>query len=378
MIPLYKKTNSPYWFADLRSVGGGRVSTKRTNKRDAAKVADHMRTRALDKIQLGTQDELSVKDALDRYIRELDSDSYIRERKTDRDKLLGLNRWEGRDVHQWSAEMLMSEITTASMAELQDKRRGEGLSNASINSETKMVQRVYNLCSKEWGVNVHPGVAFRTFKTKTRMRRLSDEDEARLLLELNPSRKIKSVPNDPTSPRRLQMQDAYDLAIFLIDTGCRTGEATDVRWDQVSLEDGTVAFYRTKVQNEGLAAMTRRVKEMLVRRRSTYPGARYVFPRWDKLRVDGRFPRSGRYSLRAISKAIDRAGLNDDPAVVEKYGRFTPHSFRDTFCSRIQERGLPSAAAQQLLGHATDSMTRKYTHLESQDVAKKAAALLSQ
>lgn len=87
--------------------------------------------------------------------------------------------------------------------------------------------------------------------------------------------------------------------------------------------------------------------------------------------------RAGSRSLRAISRAIDRAGINDDPRVVKRYGKFTPHSCQDTFCSRVIERGLSTAGAQDLLGYATPTMTKKYAQLGPRDLAKKAAELLS-
>lgn len=377
MIPLKKRPNSPYWVADLRSVGLGRVSTKRTNKKEAAAVAEEMRRRALDRDQLGARDELSLKAALDRYIMTLDNPSYAKDRARLRDKLLGLGVWANRPTFSWSSDILVSEITTAMISDLQARRRAEGRYPAAINHETKMLQRTYRLCMNEWDVNVRPGVRFPILRVKSKKRRLTDEEETKLLTELDPTRPLKSVPSDPTNPRRLQMQDAYDLTVFLIDTGCRCGEAASVLWDRVSLQEDTVTFYRKKVDNEGLVGLTPRLKEILMRRRSMYPGARYVFPRWDKQRVDGRRARGGAMAMRAVSKAIERAGLNDDEDLVAQYGKLTPHSFRDTFCSRLLERGLSTAGAQDLLGHATPSMTKKYAHLASRDLAKKAAELLS-
>ena len=40
------------------------------------------------------------------------------------------------------------------------------------------------------------------------------------------------------------------------------------------------------------------------------------------------------------------------------------HSLRHTFCSIATEKGLPAEVIQAILGHKSDSMTRRYRHLK--------------
>ena len=40
------------------------------------------------------------------------------------------------------------------------------------------------------------------------------------------------------------------------------------------------------------------------------------------------------------------------------------HSLRHTFCSIATEKGIPAEVIQAILGHKSDSMTRRYRHLK--------------
>ncbi|MBF0252641.1 MAG: tyrosine-type recombinase/integrase [Candidatus Omnitrophica bacterium] len=39
------------------------------------------------------------------------------------------------------------------------------------------------------------------------------------------------------------------------------------------------------------------------------------------------------------------------------------HSLRHTFCSIATEKGIPAEVIQEVLGHKSDSMTRRYRHM---------------
>lgn len=56
---------------------------------------------------------------------------------------------------------------------------------------------------------------------------------------------------------------------------------------------------------------------------------------------------------RWIRKACDRAGIR----------RVGWHLLRHTFASRVVSRGVPIRTLQQLLGHASITMTERYAHL---------------
>lgn len=79
-------------------------------------------------------------------------------------------------------------------------------------------------------------------ETKGRLRWLTVDEERQFLdgLMLDAEQR----PND------MAMQDAWHLAMFLLDTGARHTEISSLRWELVDLERGTVNLYRNKVDNE--------------------------------------------------------------------------------------------------------------------------------
>jgi integrase len=329
---------------------------------------------ALDTQQLtdgGDVERITLREALDRFIAPLEG-SYRLDRERDRDKILGLHQWRDRGRFSLSPDKPLETLCSADVSRLRAARLQEGMAKSSINSEVRMLQRAYNLARTEWGVVVAPVVLFPVYKVKPKTRRLDAEEELRLLAELDPARE---VPTGDSEQAQAQRQDAYDLMVTLLDTGCRIMEASTLQWSQVNLQERYITFVRDKVETEGLMYMTDRLYEVLLRRRAGTEGHLYVFTAYKGGRPLPRKPRG--YAISAIRKAIKRAGLNEDPLTVERFGRFTPHGCRDTFTSRLIERGLSKRGAQTLLGHKTSSMTDKYTHLEERDVATKAAKLLS-
>ena len=85
---------------------------------------------------------------------------------------------------------------------------------------------------------------------KGKLRYLSTEEEQRFLYELNPDNfkqkhQIKGFIR--AEQVRLARQDAYDLAVTLLDLGCRYSEATHLRIDSIDLKTRTVELYRSKV-----------------------------------------------------------------------------------------------------------------------------------
>ncbi|HEY9684081.1 MAG TPA: site-specific integrase [Oculatellaceae cyanobacterium] len=77
---------------------------------------------------------------------------------------------------------------------------------------------------------------------------------------------VRSLPN-PTS---------CDFLTFLLFTGCRQTEASNLKWADVSLEDGFVLFRRTKNGHPHKLPVSSQVLGLLRRRREMYGGF-YVF-----------------------------------------------------------------------------------------------------
>jgi integrase len=172
-----------------------------------------------------------------------------------------------------------------------------------------------------------------------RYRWLTEEEEARLLM---------------ASADHLR-----DLLIFLLDTGARLNEATQLAWRDVQLDRqprGSVKFMVTKSGLPRSVPLTRRVEQILRRlKKSCSQGEQRVFlhrqtgPKHGQSRKAKPFNRPHK----AFYGACERAGISD----------FRIHDARHTFASRLVMKGVPLLEVSKLLGHSSLAMTMRYAHL---------------
>jgi integrase len=102
-------------------------------------------------------------------------------------------------------------------------------------------------------------------------------------------------PKDPEEhqvkyPELQQMlQDQYDLAATLIDTGLRHTELTEGLWHSVdTVNFSSLNFYREKVGSEGYLVCTSRLSAILERRFRRFGNSPYIFPaRHDPMKPRG-------------------------------------------------------------------------------------------
>lgn len=367
---LYRRTNSPYWWmrvAQLDSngkvVGYDRISTKRTDKAEAKLVAAARARREHDRTQLGVRDAATLGGAAKRYMDELAASGK---------GTASLNSYLKRVEFSTSRLKLTSPIealTRAELANLKSEMLSAGYSPKTVNNFVTFWVTVYNKAANDYNMAVAPGQNFKGLKmeVKEKTRYLLPGEEAKLLHELDPQRKVCVG-----SHVRKQMQDQYDLTIFLLDTGARYGEVAEVTWSSIdTINWKTINIYREKVGNEGTLVMTDRLREILKRRYDHCGTSPYVFPHRDDLNE------ARGYATKGIRNAIARAGLNTD-ALVKRYGKFTPHSLRHTFASRLVQNGVSLYAVSKLLGHSNTAMTERYAFLAPSHVAEQAAAILNQ
>lgn len=148
-----------------------------------------------------------------------------------------------------------------------------------------------------------------------------------------------------------------DLAIMvlMLDTGIRVRELCDIKVDDIRWEDGQILIHG-KNGEDRLVPIEEKTKRLL----KQYVKARgYSEVDWLFITVDDR--KMSRDSVR------DR---------IEKYGRManitnvrcSPHTFRHTFAKHSVQNGANVFDLQQILGHKTLEMSRRYVNLFSQDI----------
>lgn len=204
----------------------------------------------------------------------------------------------------------------------------QGITNATINRKMASLSKLFRHGYRS-GVIPRMPLFPRQKESEGRVRYLELDEEAELFLWLG-----------RYSPR------SEDLAIFLVDTGARLGEALKLRGGDVNFARKQVTFWQTKSGKPRTVYLTQRAIDAIKRA----PDPKKPFGD------------ISRWTFREHwNKAKDRAGLGDDPQVV-------PHVLRHTCASRLVQGGVDFRRVQTWMGHKTMQMTMRYAHLAPDDL----------
>ncbi len=207
--------------------------------------------------------------------------------------------------------------------------RQRGNSNATINRKmaalSKLLRKAYKMG------DIHSLPEFRRQKERAgRIRFLERDEEARLFAAI-----------------RSRSEDAYRLSVFLVDTGCRLGEALGLIWNDIQTH--RVSFWITKSGRSRTIPLTDRARAS-------------VTVSAEGRRLKGPFAMLNQPQYRAIwNDAKMEVGLGADTQVV-------PHILRHTCASRLVQGGIDIRRVQMWLGHQTLQMTMRYAHLATHDL----------
>jgi len=211
-------------------------------------------------------------------------------------------------------------------------RRKKLLSPASVNRELSTLRRLLRLAS-EW----------RVIDRVPRIRLLRGEHGREFVLTHEQEKLyLAAAP-----------VDLADVAILLLDSGLRIGEALSLEWPDVHLEPAagsmlgsvTARWSTTKNSKTRRVSLTERAVAMLRRRGPARTG--YVFHRGDGL-------------------PLYQAYLNEQHSTVRKLLKlpveFVPHSLRHTYGTRLGETGTDAFTIMRLMGHSSVTVSQKYVH----------------
>ena len=239
----------------------------------------------------------------------------------------------------------ISEITQSDIKEYQIKRRLEVLSLPKnqlkkeseinfrwINLEISTLHHFFNFCIEKGLIEKNPASGVKKLNELSRLKTLSDSDIEKL---------IAGATNKLTR----------DLITFLIYTGCRKGEALNLKWDDVDMQNDVIAIKGTKTKYDRYIPISKPLKELLsgIEKKQD---CLYVFNKnGAKL---GDFKKS-------FHTACKNAGFKD----------LHIHDLRHVFASKMVMNGTSLFITGELLGHRTTQMTKRYSHLVP-DTLKKA------
>ncbi|OYR11104.1 tyrosine-type recombinase/integrase [Brucella grignonensis] len=205
--------------------------------------------------------------------------------------------------------------------------RERGNSNATINRKMAALSKLLRKAHKMGDVYSLPEFV-RQKERAGRIRFLEYDEEKRLFAAV-----------------RSRCEDSYRLSIFLVDSGCRLGEAIGLTWNDI--QEHRVTFWLTKSNRSRTVPLTKRA------RKSTEIAHE---------RLKGPFSMLNQVRFRQIwNDAKIEVGLGTDDQVV-------PHILRHTCASRLVRGGIDIRRVQMWLGHQTLQMTMRYAHLATHDL----------
>src|ERR1022692_1930007 len=215
----------------------------------------------------------------------------------------------------------------------QPSRRGLPLSVASINRELATLRRLLRL-AQEW----------RLLDRIPRIRLLRGEHNREFVLShAVEARYLEAAP-----------QPLRDLAVLMLETGVRPGEAMGLQWPDVRLQQAVHAKHGYIVIRGGKSRnakrnlrLTARAAEMLKSRKATTKSD-WVFP--------GDEPEA----------AILGTSLDHQHATVREALKlpqdFVVHSLRHTMLTRLGEAGADAFSIMKIAGHSSVTVSQRYVH----------------
>ncbi len=229
----------------------------------------------------------------------------------------------------------LSDISTLDIKNYQAERKLEILNDPknggkkeseinfrSINIEKATLSHFFNFCIEHGYIQNNPAIRIKKLNELKRIKTLDDEDIKKL---------IDSAHNKLTK----------DLISFLIYSGCRKGEALNLKWDDVDLKNDVITIKGTKTKDDRYIPISKLLKELLS---GIDKKSEYVFTG-----INGKV----KDFKDSFKSACKKAGLKD----------LRIHDLRHVFGSKMVMNGTSLYITGKLLGHKTTQMTKRYSHL---------------
>ncbi len=327
-----------YYYYDMM-IDGIRYkgTTKTSDKSLAEKIASTIKSDILrQKHDLPTSvnyaDDYNFQDAWEQYLKSQLSGAKNQERKIFAAKnflpLFGNKSIKSVSKAEIENYQLKRKLEIMAMPKNINKRE-QDIAFRSINIETGTLRHFFNFCIDKNYIEKNPCTGIKKLNELSRIKILSDNDINKL---------IAGATNKLTR----------DLITFLIYTGCRKGEAFNLKWDDVDLQNNVIAVKGTKTKYDRHIPIHSQLKVLLtgIERKSEY-----LFTG-----INGQV----KDFKDSFKTACRNAGLKD----------MRIHDLRHVFASKMVMGGTSLYITGELLGHRTTQMTKRYSHLVPETLKK--------
>jgi len=236
----------------------------------------------------------------------------------------------------------LSDIGALKVEEFKQKRLEDGLKKSSINREVGLLKSMLER-GVDWDLTrrnaARKATLFQTDDPESD-RVLSYEEEGKLLAAC------------ATPELRYRAPHLMIVILIALYTGLRRGEILRLRWEHIDFQHGMLTVRKSKTRSGkravNLNAELRQMLALLHEQRHS----EWVFPSPKRFQK----PIEPEKHIQDVKNAFRRA------VRLSKIAPITFHQLRHTFYSRLANAGVPMLVIQDLAGHASITMTRRYTH----------------
>jgi len=240
-------------------------------------------------------------------------------------------------IHPIFEKMPFTNIYPIHIERIRKTMQDAGKSPRSIEYTLAIIRQIWNMARRDGLIHRDsPTKQIKKPKINNKRIRFLSHDEADRLL-------------DNLSGRSKQL---HDMALLSLHTGLRAGEVFSLTWGNLDIEQRIIYIVDAKGGSR-TGYMTERIKEMFKSLGQGEPNELVFKDR----RHGGRIKQISS----SFDRAVDALGLNS--GVTDHRQKVLFHSLRHSFASWLVQQGEPLYTVQKLLGHASISMTERYSHL---------------
>ena len=325
------------WYVRTKIQGRDKWTYLSDNKAEAEKLAkDYKRQLMMRKVE-GYNSQADITLCVGRYIKDkfgttLTTDKSRRKYKTIIERFRDFVLDHGaQNVSEVNMRLIMDYLNM----------RSESISGKSWDFERMVLSNFFKYCHKNDWVLENPVSNIPTKKIPVPHVEHFDSEEVTELLEYMRKKDFK-VPY-------------YELIKTILYTGMRLNETIHLTKKDVDLKRGLIIvqekvingkLWQPKTKEKRYVPISDEIRELILKQMKT-PGELLFQNTRNKPLLDRRV-------LERFQDSCKEAGLK----------KVHVHSLRHTFCSIATEKGIPAEVIQAILGHKSDSMTRRYRHLK--------------
>ncbi len=233
----------------------------------------------------------------------------------------------------------MSEIKKQDIEDIKMNMLKKNRADDTIKKTIAIVSQVYKYAMEhEIYIGANPADNVKVKCKDNRRTRFLTHEEARLLLD----------------EFKLHSEQVYDIACMALYTGLRAGEIRNMTWECIQWNANKLCAKWRKNGENDLIPMRPELRSMLEKRYAKRDKQSiYIF-----IANDGNKLRS---ISRTFSKCVEKLGLNN--GITDDLNKVVFHTLRHTYASWLVMNGVDLYTTQKLMGHKSNQMTQRYSHL---------------